>query len=185
MSDLGVFFLFCAMALIAAWVVNFLVGLLSGEHPGDTRRVWWEILFRSLAVGDLALIDRILNYRNTSWARENPVKCVIGIFMVLACGAAGLVDAFLLAGAGICGFPLTRGIFLFGIVTALLPAGTVRVFAGRWRLPALIYSAPLALPALTGVLMEEWHRDMAVLACTAIAFGGAWLAKHRSSFGIE
>jgi hypothetical protein len=31
------------VALIAAWFVNSLVSLLSGERPGDLLRTWWDI----------------------------------------------------------------------------------------------------------------------------------------------
>jgi multidrug transporter EmrE-like cation transporter len=70
MSDLGMLLLFGGMALVAAWFVNFLVGLLRGEHPGDTGRVWLDILLRMFAIGEFGVLGRVLNYINASWARR-------------------------------------------------------------------------------------------------------------------
>ena len=76
MSDLGMLLLFGGVALVAAWFVNFLVGLLRGEHPGDTRSVWWDIFLRMFALGELGVLGRALNYINASWARR--ILAVVG-----------------------------------------------------------------------------------------------------------
>ena len=88
MSDLGMLFLYGGVALVAAWFVNLLVGLLRGEHPGDTRSVWWDILLRMFALGEVGVLGRVLNYINASWARR--ILAVVGfialvIFIFEAC----------------------------------------------------------------------------------------------------
>ena len=59
-------FLFLAIvavvAFLVAWVVNGLVGLLSGERPQDTGRLWLDVFMRMFAVLELGVIGRILNY---------------------------------------------------------------------------------------------------------------------------
>jgi hypothetical protein len=81
MSDLGMLLLFGGVALVAAWFVNFLVGLLRGEHPGDTRSVWWDILLRMFALGELGVLGRALNYINASWARR--ILAVVGFIALV------------------------------------------------------------------------------------------------------
>ena len=76
------------VALVAAWFVNFLVGLLRGEHPGDTRSVWWDILLRMFALEELGVLGRALNYINATWARR--ILAVVGfvalmVFIFQAC----------------------------------------------------------------------------------------------------
>lgn len=88
MSELGMLLLFGVVALVAAWFVNFLVGLIRGEHPGDTGSVWWDILLRMFALGELGVLGRVLNYINASWARR--ILAVIG-FIALA---IAIVQAF-------------------------------------------------------------------------------------------
>jgi len=81
MSDFGLLLLFGGIALIGAWFVNFMVGLLSGEHPRDTERVWWDILLRMFALGELGVLGRILNYINASWARR--ILAVVGFIALV------------------------------------------------------------------------------------------------------
>ncbi len=45
METLGVILVVCLGSLFCVWLANQLVGLLSGEHPGDTGRVWIDTLF--------------------------------------------------------------------------------------------------------------------------------------------
>jgi hypothetical protein len=49
-------------AFLAAWIVNGLVGLLSGERPRDTGRLWLDIFLRVFVVLELGFIGRMLNY---------------------------------------------------------------------------------------------------------------------------
>lgn len=49
-------------ALLVAWVVNILVGVLSGEKPQSTSSLWAEVFSRILMVSELGLIGRVLNY---------------------------------------------------------------------------------------------------------------------------
>ena len=112
--------------------------------------------------------------------KSSTITSTLGIVMMLAGGAAGIIDSFLLGGFGICGgYPLSWGVFGFAAFTALLPTGAVGVFSGPWWLPALIYSSPLGFSILGGVLTGEWNRSFASAACLALAFGGAWIFRPR------
>ncbi len=118
--------------------------------------------------------------------RSNTIISTLGVLMMLACAGLGFINAFLLGGLGICGgVPLTWGVFGFAVVTSLVPAVAVGMFAGPWWLPALVYSAPLVFSVMAGVLADEWYRTAASIGCFALAFGGAWLfrptAKGRGS----
>ena len=62
MTSFEIVGLFCVVALLAAWLVNVLVGLLSGERQEDTGRVWLDILLRVFGLGRLGFIGRMLNY---------------------------------------------------------------------------------------------------------------------------
>ena len=44
MSEVTFILVFGGVMLAAAWLVNALVGLLSGDHPRDTFRVWMDML---------------------------------------------------------------------------------------------------------------------------------------------
>lgn len=85
----------------------------------------------------------------------------------------------MLAGLGICSFPLTWDIAVFSVVTSLVPAACVDLFPGRWWLPALGFSVLLSFPLLVGVAEREWYRAIASLACVLLAFGSSWLFKPR------
>ncbi len=78
MSDLALLLLICAVTLAAAWTANFLVGLLRGEHPGDTGRVWLDTLLQVFTVWELGVVGRALNYVSASWARR--IITVVGLF---------------------------------------------------------------------------------------------------------
>jgi hypothetical protein len=81
MSDLGMLMLFGGVALVAAGFVNFLVGLLRGEHPGDTLSVWLDVLSRMFALGELGVLGRALNYINAPWARR--ILAVVGFIALM------------------------------------------------------------------------------------------------------
>jgi hypothetical protein len=53
---------FGVAAFLTAWLVNGLVGILSGEKPGDTGRLGGEILLRLLVVLELGFVGRVLSY---------------------------------------------------------------------------------------------------------------------------
>jgi hypothetical protein len=112
--------------------------------------------------------------------KSNTITDVVGILMVVASGVFGMIDALLLAGAGICGFPLTWGIVRFAIATAVLPVGTVGVLSKPWWWPAVVFSVPFGFSILLGALTQEWYRVLASIACIAVAFGGAWLFRPWS-----
>jgi hypothetical protein len=113
--------------------------------------------------------------------KSQTITSTLGALMFLACGATGFIDSLLLSGAGICGgFPMTWGIIGFGIVTALLPAGTVGIFSGPWWISSVIYSTPLFFAMVAAASTGEWYRVIASIGCVALAFGGAWLCKPRS-----
>jgi len=77
---------FGVAAFLVAWVVNALVGLLSGERPRDTASLWFDIFFSFFVILELGVIGRVLSYLGlTGW----PVffigmVCVL-LFLVRAC----------------------------------------------------------------------------------------------------
>jgi hypothetical protein len=86
MSRLAIFGLICGFALLAAWLVNALVGILSGEHPKDTGRVWSDIIMRIFATMEFGLIGRILGYLATAgW----PLRVLYGL------GTVGILRFFI------------------------------------------------------------------------------------------
>jgi hypothetical protein len=54
--------MFVVAAFLVAWIVNGLVGLLSGERPRDTGSLWLDVFLRLFAVLELGVIGRILSY---------------------------------------------------------------------------------------------------------------------------
>ena len=62
MYDLLMLVAFALAAFLVAWVVNGFVGMLSGERPRDTGRLWADIFLRLFAILELGLIGRVLNY---------------------------------------------------------------------------------------------------------------------------
>jgi len=69
-------------AFLVAWVVNGLVGLLSGEKPRDTASLWLDVFLRMVAVLELGVIGRVLNYCGlTGWPRK--LILFLGLFCVL------------------------------------------------------------------------------------------------------
>ena len=75
--------LVAGFALLAAWIVNTLVGIMSGEKPGDTGRVWADLFLRIFGVGRLGVTGRILNYLGSDgWPRR--VLYVAGTISILA-----------------------------------------------------------------------------------------------------
>jgi hypothetical protein len=109
--------------------------------------------------------------------KSHTITDAVGILMVVASGVFGMIDALLLAGAAICGFPLTWGIVKFAIATVVLPVATVGVLSKPWWWPPVVYSVPFGFSILVGVLTQEWYRSLASLACIAVAFGGSWLIR--------
>ena len=85
MSDLGFLLLFAVIALGAAWLVNSLVMLLSGEHPRDTGRVWFDMV-----LGGLRGLGEVLPFIRPRWFRWT-VAVVLGVavFAVLLFGFYG------------------------------------------------------------------------------------------------
>ena len=89
MSDLEFIAALGLAAFLVAWVVNGLVGMMSGENPRDTGRLGGEIFLRLFAVLELGVIGRVLNYLGlTGWLRKFVVfvglLCVL-VFLVRAC----------------------------------------------------------------------------------------------------
>src|ERR1041385_5161257 len=71
MSSFVMLAAFGVAAFLVAWVVNAVVGLLSGERPRDTANLWFDIFFRFFAILELELIGRILSYLGlTGWPRK-------------------------------------------------------------------------------------------------------------------
>jgi hypothetical protein len=79
---------FAVIALLVAWVVNGLVGLLSGERPQDTGSLWLDIFSRFFAVLELGFIGRILSYVGLTGLPRRVV-----LFIGLVCLLSFLVKA--------------------------------------------------------------------------------------------
>jgi hypothetical protein len=89
MSSFVMLAAFGVAAFLVAWIVNSLVGLLSGERPRDTASLWFDVFFRLFAILELGFIGRILNYAGlTGWPRKAiffiGTLCVL-VFLVRAC----------------------------------------------------------------------------------------------------
>ena len=67
---------------LVAWVVNGLVGILSGEKPRDTGRLWVDIFLRLFVVLELGLIGRALNYVGLK-GRFRKIFLFVGLLCVL------------------------------------------------------------------------------------------------------
>jgi hypothetical protein len=88
MSTFAIFVLLCVAALVVAWVVNALVGILSGEHPKDTGRLWSDIVLRVFAAMKFGFLGRFVGYMaSTGWRLR----------VLYALGVLGIV-AFLIRG---------------------------------------------------------------------------------------
>jgi hypothetical protein len=59
---MALIFVLGVAALLTAWLVNGLVGMLSGEKPGDTGRLGGEIFLRIFVALELGIVGRVLNY---------------------------------------------------------------------------------------------------------------------------
>jgi hypothetical protein len=80
---------FGVAAFLVAWIVNSLVGLLSGERPRDTASLWFDIFFRFFSILELGLVGRLLSYLGlTGWPRKAVffigTDCLL-LFLVRAC----------------------------------------------------------------------------------------------------
>ncbi len=73
---------FGVAAFLMAWVVNGIIGLLSGEKPRDTGRLWVDIFLRLFAILELGFIGRILNYVGLA-GLPRKVVLFIGLLCVL------------------------------------------------------------------------------------------------------
>src|SRR5207244_5935139 len=82
MSSFVMLAAFGVAAFLVAWIVNALVGLLSGERPRDTASLWFDIFFRFFAILELGLIGRVLSYLGlTGWPRKAMV--FVGMLCIL------------------------------------------------------------------------------------------------------
>ena len=92
MYNLAFFSAFAVAALLVAWVVNGLVGLMSGERPRDTGRLWADVFLRIFMILELGVIERVLNYLGVS---GGPRKLVffIGLLCVLLFLVRGCHDS--------------------------------------------------------------------------------------------
>jgi hypothetical protein len=82
MYNLVILGIFAVGAFLVAWVVNGFVGLLSGERPRDTGRLWLDIFLRFFAILELGFIGRILTYVGfQGWPRK--LLLFVGLICVL------------------------------------------------------------------------------------------------------
>lgn len=71
MHKLIILLVFALVAFLLAWVVNGLIGLLSGERPRDTGSLWADIFLKFMAVFELGYIGRMLSYVGfEGWSRK-------------------------------------------------------------------------------------------------------------------
>jgi hypothetical protein len=78
--------IFAVVAFVVAWVVNSLIGLFSGERPGDTGSLWLDIFLRFFAILELGFIGRMLGYvglngRWRKWVLLIGLACLI-LFLI-------------------------------------------------------------------------------------------------------
>lgn len=79
---------FGVISFLVAWVANGFVGLLSGERPRDTERLWLDTFLGMFAILELGMIGRFLNYLGfQGWPR----KAVL--FIGLLCAVLFLLKA--------------------------------------------------------------------------------------------
>jgi len=62
MSNLYLICAFAIAAFLIAWIVNGLVGLMSGEKPEDLGSVWADVFLRLFTILELGAIGRFLQY---------------------------------------------------------------------------------------------------------------------------
>ena len=89
MYNLAFLAAFAVAAFLVAWVVNGLVGLMSGERPRDTGSLWADVFLRIFMVLELGVIGRVLNYWGLSGLPRKFVffiglLCVL-LFLVRGC----------------------------------------------------------------------------------------------------
>lgn len=73
MSDLGFIAIFALLALGAAWLVNSLVALLSGEDRRDTKSIWLDMM-----LGELREFWYVCSLFRRPWLRWT-VAVVLGV----------------------------------------------------------------------------------------------------------
>jgi len=131
-SDLSFIAVFALVALGVAWLVNSLVGLLSGDHPRDTRSVWLDILlgdFKGFSSG-----FSFLRPRSKASIRDfsmNRFAYSLGVVSLLLLAIYPLVDTHF-GKKRIMGVAFVLAIVV--LLACLLTPGTVR---NRW-LPFMI-----------------------------------------------
>jgi predicted branched-subunit amino acid permease len=81
--DLAFIAAFGLAAFLVAWVVNGLVGMMSGENPRDTGRLGLEVFLRLFAILELGVIGRMLSYVGLV-GRPRKVVLFVGLLCVLA-----------------------------------------------------------------------------------------------------
>jgi hypothetical protein len=82
MDEFVILAAFGLAAFLVAWVVNGLVGMMSGEKPGDTGRLWLDVFLRMFGVLELGLIGRVLNYIGLK-GRPRKVCLFVGLLCLL------------------------------------------------------------------------------------------------------
>ena len=61
MFKLALVGVFAILAFLIAWIVNGIIGILSGERPQDTGSLWIDVFCKLLAVFELGFLGRLLN----------------------------------------------------------------------------------------------------------------------------
>jgi len=101
---------------------------------------------------------------------------ICGVVLGVVSGVLGFISTFSLAGLGICGFDLTKGMVCFALgSSAVLPAVNVRFMPAPWWVSGVVFCYCFPITIFFGILGQEWNRVIPALGCVGIAFGGAWL----------
>ena len=82
MYELALILALGVAAFLVAWVVNGLVGLLSGDKPRHTASLWTDVFLRLFMVLELGVIGRMLNYWGLT-GRPRKLVFFFGLFCVL------------------------------------------------------------------------------------------------------
>lgn len=89
MSAFAWLLMFAVASFLVAWIANGIVGLLSGEHPRDTGRLWLDTFLGVLAILELGWIGRILSGAGLhgltrKWVLFLGLLCVL-LFLARSC----------------------------------------------------------------------------------------------------
>ena len=129
----------------------------------------------------MAQLFSLGSIRTTMMRSQQTQDTVCGAILAVATGLLGFVAAWLLAGLGICGFDLTKGIVVFSLVAAVvMPAATVRFLPAPWWVAGLTFCSLFPITLIGGAFGHEWPRVLSAFGCVVASFGSAWFCRPRN-----